>query len=444
MTKSVGVAPRAVAATAVEIVIYRHRNLDQALEQAQFATLESRDRALCKALAFGTLRTHERNRALIAKLADRPFRRRDRIVEVLISVGLFALTDSHKPPYAVVSATVDAAKLLGRVPQSKAVNAILRRFLREREDLLSAVAQSDTARLQHPDWLLERFRSDWPDDWENIAAAGNKQAPMWLRINTRVRSRSDWISALPPDIEVAEAPDWLPEAVRLTAAVDVNEIPGFDSGMASVQDAASQFAAGIMAPGQGMRVLDACAAPGGKTGHILERCPEIGELVALDVAADRLQLVQQNLTRLRRTATVIHGDVLKPEVWWDKQPFDRILLDAPCSATGVIRRHPDIRYLRQPHDIDALAVRQLRMLTSAWQMLKPGGKLLYSTCSVLAAENAGVVAQFLDTHSDASEVDITAVQLGPDAREAKHGMQLLPGPAATDGFYYALMMRRPN
>jgi 16S rRNA (cytosine967-C5)-methyltransferase len=444
MQPGTGAAPRATAARAVDLVLTRRCNLDEALGRAGEAALAARDRSLCRALAFGTLRQHERNRFLIGRLVDRPLRPRDHIVEALLSVGLFGLTETDQPTYAVVSATVDAAAEVDRAHLRGVVNAVLRRFLRERDDLLAAADGVDTAKWRHPAWLLEMFRADWPQHWEQIVTAGNRQAPMWLRVNTLVRSRADWIRDLPADIRVAAAPDWLPGAVCLAAPVAVNDIPGFATGIVSVQDAASQFAAELLDAGPRMRVLDACAAPGGKTGHILERCADLGELVAVDIAADRLERVRANLTRLRRHATLVTGDLLKARTWWDRQPFDRILLDVPCSATGVIRRHPDIRYLREPRDIRSLASRQRRMLSGAWEMLRPGGRLLYSTCSVLRAENDAVVDDFLAATPDARAADIPPGRLGPDAQDARHGVQLLPGPAATDGFYYALMTKAPD
>ena len=442
MADSSGASSRAAAAQAIDAVLSGRSNLDTALAKAAAAeALSERDRTLCHALAFGTLRLHERNRFLISKLTKKPFRRRDQIIEALLSVGLFALTESHRPSYAVVSATVDAAVLLGRAPLRGVVNAVLRRFLREREELLAAAAEVDTARWQHPEWLLDAFKQDWPDDWQRIAAAGNEQAPMWLRLNTQVRSRDDWLQNLPDDIKVAAAPDEFPAAVRLRDAVPVDSLPGFSTGSVSVQDAGAQLAAGLLDCQTGMRVLDACAAPGGKTGHILELCPEPLDLVALDRDGERLERVQENITRLRRSATIVKGDLLRPERWWDREPFDRILLDVPCSATGVIRRHPDIRYLRKPSDISTLAARQTKLLRAAWKMLKPGGLLLYVTCSVLAAENATVVGGFLAAREDASEQPLPAELQALTSGSLAHGVQLLPGTAATDGFYYALMKR---
>ena len=432
-----------MAARAIDAVLNRRSNLDTALakEEAAVKSLSERDRMLCRALAFGTLRVHERNRFLISELMTTPFRRRDRIIEALLSVGLFALTESHRPSYAVVSSTVDGAVELGRSPLRGVVNAVLRRFLRERDTLMAAAEAVDSARWQHPDWLLQAFKQDWPEDWQNIAAAGNEQAPMWLRLNTQVRSRADWVQTLPVDIKVADAPENFPAAVRLEAPAAVDSLPGFSSGSVSVQDAGAQIAAGLLDCQPGMRVLDACAAPGGKTGHILELCPDPVDVIALDKVPDRLVRVQENLDRLRRSATVIKGDLLRSEAWWNREPFDRILLDVPCSATGVIRRHPDIRFLRQRGDISKLAACQLKMLNAAWKMLKVGGSLLYVTCSVLRAENEQVIGDFLALQTDAIEQTMTETLTALMSGPLKHGGQLLPGTAATDGFYYALMKR---
>lgn len=434
-----GVATRAMAARAVDQVLNSGTNLESALSGCGFDHLEARDRAFVRALSAGTLRTHLRNLYIIRQLVDRPLKRKDSLVTALLSTGLHALTESVAPDYAVVSATVAATRKLGKPMMKGFVNAVLRRFLREREQLLSDVEGNEEAHWQHPRWLIEKIRSDWPDCWETLLAAGNQQAPMWLRVNSARGSRDAYLQRLAKADITATGPADFPDAVLLNQAVGIDKLPGFQSGDCSVQDAASQIATVLLAADPGMRVLDACAAPGGKTCHLLEHAGGALSLCALDSSSQRLTRVEENLERLHLSATVICGDALRTDEWWDGELFDRILVDAPCSATGVIRRHPDIRFLRRETDIAALIEIQSSMLSSLWRLLKPGGRLLYSTCSILHEENAGVVESFLAVHGDAAEVPLHAMV--PRAFVTSQGAQFLPGHGDTDGFYYALMER---
>jgi 16S rRNA (cytosine967-C5)-methyltransferase len=281
----------------------------------------------------------------------------------------------------------------------------------------------------HPDWLLDRLRTDWPDVWQEIAAANQRHPPFWLRVNRNRASSSDYAARLGAEFGLTTSTlPGFPDALKLDVAVPVQQLPGFAEGQVSVQDAASQLAAHLLAPEQGMRVLDACAAPGGKTAHLLECASGQLDLTALDVSAERLKQLESNLRRLGLRAKVLVGDATEPATWWDGRPFDRILVDAPCTATGVIRRHPDIKLLRRAADIPQLVSRQRLLLERLWPLLKPDGKLLYSTCSLLQAENQALVADFLVAGM---------AQLDPGTPAP--GLQLLPGARDTDGFYYALM-----
>lgn len=432
---------RAVAATAVHAVVAEGRSLDDAFAEGGINELPARERAFVKALSFGTLRVHLRNQALLAQLLDKPIRRKDAVVAALLSVALHELIDSPAPEYAVVSAAVDATRALRKPALRGLVNAILRRFQRERAQRLAAVSD-ESARCNYPQWLIDAARADWPDEWQEILQAGNEQAPMWLRVNAARNERDDYNAKLAAaGLDVVSTPSAFPNALRLSNAVPVGDLPGFADGACSVQDAASQLAADLLDASPGMRVLDACAAPGGKTCHLLERAGNELQLVALDNSAARLERVRENLTRLQLSATVICGDALEPDSWWDGQPFDRILVDAPCSATGVIRRHPDIRFLRRADDIAALQGTQSAMLRALWPMLREGGRLVYSTCSFLRAENDAVVGDFLQQEASARSLDTEPLLTAPFAVRTLHGMQLLPGREATDGFYYALMER---
>jgi len=435
-----GAQARALAARIVDTVIKRGRNLDSAFTAEVTDTLSERDRAFAKSLAFNALRGYLRSLYVLDQLLAKPLRSKDSVVQALLSTALCALFESSTPDYAVVSATVDATKVLKRPHLSGLVNAVLRSYLRERAAYDDLRAMPATARWSYPDWMVDVVRTDWPERWESILAAGNQRAPLWVRINCLRTTTADWLAELDAQCDIqAQTYSWLPGAVQLAAPLPVEELPGFAAGACSVQDAASQFAAVLLNINDSMRVLDACAAPGGKTGHMLE--VGAGELVAVDSSGHRLDRVHANLARLNLAADVIKGDAHAPAEWWDGRLFDCILLDAPCSATGVIRRHPDIRFLRRPDDISKLAQQQRAMLAALWPLLKPGGRLLYSTCSILRVENEAVVNVFLTGQADAREVSLKDKLPSELAIPCDHGVQLLPGRGDTDGFYYALMER---
>jgi 16S rRNA (cytosine967-C5)-methyltransferase len=317
------------------------------------------------------------------------------------------------------------------------VNGVLRRCQRESGVLDHALASQDTARYSHPDWMVARLRQDWPGHWRGILEANQRHPPFWLRVNTGRSSVAAWQQRLQEELGITgrELPG-IPGALKLDAPVPVERLPGFGDGLVSVQDGAAQLAAPLLDATDGMRVLDACAAPGGKTGHLLERAGV--DLTALDLSGPRLERVRSNLARLRLAAHLLVADATEPGTWWDGRPFDRILVDAPCSASGVIRRHPDIKLLRRPDDLPELARRQRLMLERLWPLLRPGGRLLYSTCSVFREENAGVVASFL-AGSPGARLAAVPPGLSGLTLDGAPGLQILPGPADTDGFYYALM-----
>ncbi len=439
-----GAAARAAAARIVDRVVAHGQTLDAALATQSHELLGDDDVALVQALAFGALRWHDRHRFLMRRLLHRPVRARDHVLEALISVGLFQLAHGRQPAYAAVSATVAAVRLLGQAQAAGLVNAALRRYQREASALDAAAEADAVARWSHPRWLIERLRADWPEQAEALLEANQAHPPLWLRVNRLRTSRSAYAQRLlaAPGLEAA-APAAFPDALRLARPVPVLQLPGFADGLVSVQDAGAQLAAELLGPEPGMRVLDACAAPGGKAAHLLERAAGQLELDALDHDPERLKLVGETLTRLGLKARVRQADALEPERWWDGRRYDRILVDAPCSATGVIRRHPDIKLLRRPTDLEPLAQRQRAMLERLWPLLAPGGRLLYATCSVLRIENQEVVREFLAVTPDASECRPLA---GPGAAamtpDAGPGYQLLPGAGDTDGFYYALIERR--
>lgn len=432
-----GAGVRAVAAEALHAVVSDGRSSDAVLE-AFAERVRPEDRPLLRMLVFGCLRQHWTLSAWLNTLLDRPLKKKDSVIQSLLAVGLFQLTDTRVPDHAAVSQTVEAARILRRPKLAGLVNAILRRF--RRDNLADTEAASPEARHNHPGWLIDLIRQDWPDDWEAVLAANNARAPMWLRVNVLRTSPQDYVARLDADgIAVAEQHGSM---LRLEAPMPVASLPGFADGEVSVQDGAAQLAAPWLLTGSERRVLDACAAPGGKSAHLKELLPDI-ELVALDSDAERLATLSANLDRLGCTATVLQGDASIPKEWWDEQPFDAILLDAPCSASGVIRRHPDIKLNRRRSDIDALARLQKDILGALWPLLTDGGRLLYATCSLFAAENDAVTAEFVARTPDAVENrmlqnnNIHAVM-----RQKSCGYQVLPGAAGTDGFYYACLEKR--
>ncbi len=389
-------------------------------------------------LSYGTLRSHWRLQSWIDRLLERPLRSRDAIVRSLLAVGLFQLTDTRIPDHAAVSQTVEAARVLGRPKLAGLLNACMRRF--QRENVAAVEPSTDEARFDHPEWLIDAIRRDWPDDWESILEANNDRAPMWLRVNTRRAAVDEYRERLQQAEIEAAALSGLPSALRLAEPVAVDALPGFAAGDVSVQDAAAQLAAPWLLRGATGRVLDACAAPGGKSAHLLETGRNDIELTCLDVDQERLRSVEGTLERLGLVATVCAGDASNPREWWDGQPFDAILLDAPCSASGVIRRHPDIKLLRRAADIDRLAAQQASILGALWPLLAPGGRLLYVTCSVLAAENDEVIGAFLSRCADARENDLLPNNNISDVmRQRTCGYQVLPGSSGMDGFYFACL-----
>lgn len=433
---SSGAESRAAAARLVAGVARQGRSLDEILPAAQ-ARISPPDRGLVAQLAYGTLREYPRLDRWVDLLLARPLPERDAEVHDLIAVGLYQLEETRVPDHAAVAATVEAVRALGRAQHAALVNACLRRWLRERDQLRARVARLPEVVHAHPRWWLDALAKDWPKDWEAIVAAANQQAPMWLRVNRQRNSPQAWLERYRAAGGAAEPWPPAPEALRLAAAAEVESLPGFAAGEVSVQDGAAQLAAALLAPQPGQRVLDACAAPGGKACHLLECYPEI-DLAALDVAPRRLERVRENLARLGLKAHVLAGDLRDPAAWWDGKSFDRILLDAPCTGSGVVRRHPDIKLLRREEDIAAMAGLQRSLLDAAWTLLAPGGRLLYATCSVFRAENAGQAAQFLARHPQARAMDLGEPGWG---RRAGPGRQLLPGEAGVDGFYYACLTR---
>jgi 16S rRNA (cytosine967-C5)-methyltransferase len=431
-----GAPALAAAARAVDAVVFHGQSADAAL-----AGQEGRaDRAAVRAITLGTLRWYLRLAPAVETLLARPLGVASH-VRALLATAAHQIEYSRNAPEATVHASVDAARLLDAPRSSGLVNAILRRFVAERGSLFRQVDASLAARTAHPEWLTERLTAAWGDEAVKVLEANNVHPPMTLRLDLTRTNTVEYLSHLSAASIDAHSIQWCESAVTLTRPTGVKELPGFADGAVSVQDAGAQLAAALLAPRPGMSILDACAAPGGKTAHLLETLELLGgeaQLTALDIDPSRVALIADNLRRLRRHAHLAVGDARDPATFWDGRPYDRILVDAPCSSTGVIRRHPDIKLLRRATDIPAFAATQLAILRSAVGLLAPGGRLLYSTCSVLPEENEHVMASLLAAERQVTLAPIPAAALPPGALGRSAGVQLLPGAeASTDGFYYA-------
>ncbi len=414
--------------------VFQGRSLTSAKAQAD--VLESRERAFAMELVQGVLRWRWKLEFLLSRLMKKPLRTKEQEVRLLLLLSLYELMELSTPEYAVVNETVLLSKNLGKSWASGLVNGVLRSFIRDRQTLLSS-ALDDVANYSHPEWLINLLRKDWPEHWRQILQANNQRPPLWLRVNHAQKPTQQYKKLLDEQEINSLTHPFTGSAIKLERSVDVFSLPGFEQGMVSVQDAGAQLAAGLLDVQSGQSVLDLCAAPGGKTCHLLEIEPELKKLVAVELEEQRMQKVTENLKRLKLDAELIVGDAGEPSSWWDGQLFDRILLDAPCSASGVIRRHPDIKSLRREDDLASLVQTQQKILQQAWSMLAPDGLLLYVTCSVFRQENEVQIRNLLSEHDDAGEVVIDV----PWGITCEHGRQLLPGEDDSDGFYFACVRK---
>ncbi|MFJ9990950.1 16S rRNA (cytosine(967)-C(5))-methyltransferase RsmB [Pseudomonas putida] len=428
--------PRLAAARALAAVLSGKASLNSSLP-AQLDKVEERDRGLTQDLAFGTARWQPRLDLLAAQLLQKPFKAADADVQALLLVGLYQLFYTRIPAHAAIGETVGCAEKLKKPWAKGLLNAVLRRAQREGEDLLASLERDPVVRTAHPRWLQKSLKAFWPEQWEAICAANNAHPPMILRVNRRHHSRDAYLALLNEAGIGASACPFSRDGIVLTEACDVRGLPGFADGWVSVQDEAAQLSADLLELAPGQRVLDACCAPGGKTCHLLEAEPGLAQMVAIDLEAKRLARVRENLDRLKLDAELIACDARDTANWWDGKPFQRILLDAPCSATGVIRRHPDIKLTRQAEDIPALAALQGELLDALWPTLEVGGMLLYATCSSLPTENTEVIDAFLARTPGARELDL-ATEAG---LRQPHGRQLLAQEGGHDGFYYAKLIK---
>ncbi len=431
--------PRTTAAITVHHVIDQGRSLDAALERALLRHPPAdTDRALVQEMSYGALRRYGELDATLKLLLDKPLRRKDHDVRALLLIGLYQLGYMRTPAHAAVAESVNAAGELAKPWAKGLINAILRGYQRDSTALTEAALADPVAMHNHPAWLLERIRDAWPDDWRRIISANNAPPPMVLRVNQLRITRRDYLDRLAQAGHTATPYPSTAAAISLAQPLPVARLPGFAEGLVSVQDAAAQFAAELLDLRAAQRILDACAAPGGKTGHILELADPQARVVALDIDAERLTRVTENLTRLQLRADLVTGDACAPQTWWDGKAFDRILVDAPCSGTGVIRRHPDIKWLRRAADVNKLRAIQAKIIRALWPLLARRGKLVYATCSILPEENDKQILQFLADHEDAVADEVMI----PVGHTQKAGCQLLPGDNDMDGFYYACITKR--
>jgi 16S rRNA (cytosine967-C5)-methyltransferase len=427
--------PRAIAARIIARVIVDKHSLTQAFTEIR---KDQRELSLIKMLCFGVLRWYLRLDRISNQLLSKPLKAKDIDIKLLLLIGLFQILYLDTPHHIAVSQTVEATRSLSKPWATDLINAVLRNFIRQSVVIQQKTDQIPSAHYSHPDWLIAKIQRAWPEQWESILTANNQHPPLHLRVNQLKSTRINYLKLLDQQKLAAEALPCCDSAILLNTPQDVYSLPGFSEGLVSVQDCAAQLAAGLLDLQPRQRILDACAAPGGKTTHMAEMRADVAEIVAIDSEARRLERAKDNWQRLALTTPItwITEDVEKTNRWWDGQLFDRVLLDAPCSATGVIRRHPDIKWLRKEQDIGVLSQQQLRLLNTVWPLLKPNGLLVYATCSILPEENNQVIAQFLETHPDVKEKVISS---GCWGKSCQYGRQILPGTEGLDGFYYVCL-----
>ena len=436
MKKAPPASSRLAALKMLESVLDSGGNLTDA--ESENSPDDARDRAFARHLAYGVLRWLTALEWLADQLLKKPLRRKDQDINLLILIGIFQLWKGDAAAHAAIHESAECARKVGKPWAVSVINAVLRRFQREQADWTARLANEDE-QYAHPAWLLKLLQTDWPQEWRQIVEANNQPGPLWVRLN-RNFDTGDTIKGLQDGGFIVDQHPVVDEALKISPAAAVGSLPGFEQGRFSVQDPAAQLVAGLLSLQAGQRVLDACAAPGGKTCHILEAEPDLA-LTALDLSPARLKRVEENLTRLGfggdARVTLMAANALEAGEWWDGTGFDRILLDAPCTATGVIRRHPEIKWLRSPDQVREAVDLQSRLLEQLWPLLKPGGILLYATCSVLRTENSKQIQQFVDLHPDAELIEINAAW----GQNLDYGRQILPGELDMDGFFYARLQK---
>ena len=402
----------------------------------KFVADDSADAPLIRELCYGSLRWYPRLNRLLTQLLQKPLKQKDADIQALLIIGLYQLFHMRTPDHAAIDQTVSATKALKKPWAKGLTNALLRNAVRQQDEINTSLQEDPVYTTAHPQWLIDEINTHWPSESEQIFLAGNTQPPMFIRVNTQKNSPSDYRQALESAAIAYDPADHHLPGLRIEPAVPVAKLPGFTEGLCSVQDRAAQWAAKILAPADTHRILDACAAPGGKTAHILEIAPSAA-VTALEIEESRSTVLQENLSRLDHSAHIQCADACATDQWWDNTAFDRILIDAPCSGTGVIRRHPDIKLLRRQSDIAGFCDQQQALLHALWPTLARDGLLLYVTCSIMPAENEQQIQAFLERHTDAKSEPIDA-DIG---MLVGAGRQSLPEKHGADGFYYCLIRK---
>jgi 16S rRNA (cytosine967-C5)-methyltransferase len=429
---------RAVAAKILYEVATQLCPLDRALTNTFQEINEPNERSFIQALCYGVMRWYPRLEFIVNTLLNKPLKDKDADINLLLLMGIYQLDFMRTPEHAAVSETVEACQSLSKGWAKNLVNAVLRRYQREQNQLENLLSKSECARFAHPDWLIKQVKHDWPNHWSALLDKNNEPPPMHLRVNLCLGTRLDYMRKLESNGLVGETLTITGSGINLYPAVPVEALPGFFSAQVSVQDGAAQLAASLLKLSPGLSVLDACAAPGGKTAHIFESEPEIGKLVAIDKDVHRIDLLKNTQERLGTNMQIIQADASDAESWWDGEYFDRILLDAPCSASGVIRRHPDIKMLRQYEQIAKLERSQTQLLMGLWPLLKQGGRMVYVTCSLFKQENDIQIEKHINKHDDVELITIDADW----GIATEYGRQTLSILDDTDGFYYAVLEKK--
>ncbi|MGB1801193.1 MAG: 16S rRNA (cytosine(967)-C(5))-methyltransferase RsmB [Gammaproteobacteria bacterium] len=429
---------RLIASKIIEQSVENKMTLSLALNNNDSFKNAGKEKALIQEMSYGTFRWYIQLEHILNQLLDKKIKKKDNRLKYLILIGLYQLRFMRIPPHAVVSETVNTCKKINMLWAKGLVNAILRRYIRESEQVDTSLEKDESIKTSHPKWFIEQLKQDWPEHWQSILQANNQKPPMYLRVNKRHQNREAYLCKLDKADLTGTATPYSNSGILLETAVDVQQLPGFNEGDVSVQELAAQLCVDLLDLKPGQNVLDACAAPGGKSAHILETETKLDSLTCVEKEANRTQRLNDTLQRLKLDAKIKTSDINDLNNWWNKEKFDRILLDAPCSATGVIRRHPDIKSLRTKEEVDNINAVQKELLATLWQTLKSGGLLLYVTCSTLKQENKDVIKSFINNNDDCELKPIKA-EWGIDIG---YGRQILAGQDNMDGFFYACLKKK--
>ena len=440
MINDKGVIVRVQSSLVLNQVIHGKHSLDRAIEQAH-KDIEDNEKPLLANICYGTLRFYWELKAKIDQLLSQPLKKKDKIIENLLQSAIFQIDKTRIPDHAVVSQTVEASRKLNKGHFSSLINGILRTYLRSDRDIEKI---TEEIKFNHPNWMIEKIKQDWPLNWEQILKKNNDRAPMWLRVNQKKIETKKYLKQFLTDESKIEADNMQLNdyAICLKTPISVKYLPGFEEGYVSIQDGAAQLAVDVLLENKSGRILDACAAPGGKTAQLIENIDSTSTVTAIEIDSERAELINENLLRLGHSTEVIVDDASDIESWWDSIFFDLILLDAPCSSSGVIRRHPDIKHLRRKDDIYTFQKKQLKIISAIWKILAPKGRLLYVTCSIFKEENDEVMNQFLEKHDNVALQDLLLNNnILEKMIKTRYGYQLFPGTINTDGFYFSCLKK---